>query len=90
MGIKFDSWVPNCHLERTGGLKFGSSVQDRHMLYASKKFLVDFNLVVAQAVRQTAKFNSPPNFPAVRYSVCGSHVSVCCKAKKFMDEIITI
>ena len=26
-----------------------------------------FNLAVVQAVRQTAKFNSPPNFPAIRY-----------------------
>ena len=28
--------------------------------------IVDFNLAVAQAVRQTAKFNSPPNFLAIR------------------------
>ena len=35
-------------------------------IYASKKFLADFNLAVAQAV-QSAKFKSPPNFPAIRY-----------------------
>ena len=31
-------------------------------IYASEKFLTDFNLVVAWAVRQTANFNSLPNF----------------------------
>ena len=36
-------------------------------IYANKKFLVDFNLVVAQAVRQTPKFNSPPNFLPIWY-----------------------
>ena len=35
-------------------------------IYASKKILADFNLVVAQANCQTAKFNSLPNFPALR------------------------
>ena len=33
-------------------------------MYASKE---DFNLAVAQAVHQTAKFNSLPNFPAIQY-----------------------
>ena len=33
---------------------------------AISNVLADFNLVDAQAVRQTAKFNSPPNFPAIR------------------------
>ena len=29
--------------------------------------LADFNLAVGWSIRQTAKFNSPPNFPAIRY-----------------------
>ena len=33
--------------------------------------LVDFNVVVAHAHCQTAKFNSMPNFPAIQYSVGG-------------------
>ena len=37
-------------------------------IYASKKFW-RINLAVAQAVRQFAKFNSPPNFPAIRYNI---------------------
>ena len=36
------------------------------MYICEKEILVDFNLAVAQAVHQTAKFNSPPNFPAIR------------------------
>ena len=65
MGIKFGSWVPNCHLKRIDRFKFGGSVQDHHVYICEKEILADFNLVVAQAVRQTAKFNSPPNFPAI-------------------------
>ena len=36
-------------------------------IYASRKFLADFNLAVVIIDRQTAKFNSLPNFPARRY-----------------------
>ena len=51
-----------------GGFKFGGSVQDHHMYMhiREKEILADLNLAVAQAVRQTAKFNSPPTFPAIR------------------------
>ena len=31
--------------------------------------LADFNLAVGWSIRQTAKFNSPPNFPAIRYTM---------------------
>ena len=31
--------------------------------------LADFNLAVGWSIRQAAKFNSPPNFPAIRYHV---------------------
>ena len=37
-------------------------------IYASKKLQRIFNLAVVEVDRQTAKFNSPPNFPAIRYS----------------------
>ena len=38
----------------------------RHYTLRVKIILVDFNLAVAT---QTAKFNSPSNFPAIRYSM---------------------
>ena len=41
------------------------SVRDRHMYVCKQETLADFNLVVAKADRQTTKFNSPPNFPAI-------------------------
>ena len=31
---------------------------------------MNFNLVVAKIDRQTAQFNSPPNFPAIWYIIC--------------------
>ena len=31
--------------------------------------LADFNLAAGWSIRQTAKFNSPPNFLAIRYAV---------------------
>ena len=31
--------------------------------------LADFNLVVGWSIRQITKFNSPPNFPAIRYPI---------------------
>ena len=38
-----------------------------HLESAQVKILADFNLVVVGAKCQTAKFISPPNFPAIRY-----------------------
>ena len=35
--------------------------------YRNNLILAVFNLVVGWLIRQTAKFNSPPNFPAIRY-----------------------
>ena len=32
-----------------------------------QEILADFNLAVAKVNHQTTKFNSPPNFPAIRY-----------------------
>ena len=55
-GIKFGGWVPNGHCKDIGGFKFGDSVRDCHSIYASKKFWQIFNLAVAQADCQTAKF----------------------------------
>ena len=37
-------------------------------IHASRKF---WNLAVVIIDRQTAKFNSPPNFPAIRYITGG-------------------
>ena len=65
-GIKFGSWVPNCHCKCIGGFKFGVLVWDRHT-YNRVRILADFNLAVAQADSQTAKLNSPPNFLAIQY-----------------------
>ena len=50
-----------------GRFKFGSLVRDRHTYICKYEILVDFNLVVAKLDHQTAKFNSPPNFPSIRY-----------------------
>ena len=38
------------------------------MYICEKEILADFNLAVVELDRQTAKFNSPPNFLAIRYS----------------------
>ena len=37
----------------------------------SDLILADFNLAVGWSICQTAKFNSPPNFPAIWY---GAHI----------------
>ena len=39
------------------------------MYICKYEILAHFNLAVAKVDRQTAKFNSPPNFPAIRYSL---------------------
>ena len=40
------------------------------MYICKYEILAHFNLAVAKVDRQTAKFNSPPNFPAIRYMMC--------------------
>ena len=55
--------------QNIGGFEFGGSVRDRHM-YICKgmyKILADFSLAVMKVDRQTAKFNSPPNFLPIQY-----------------------
>ena len=49
-GIKFGSWLPNCHCKRIGGFKLGDSVQDRHTYFG--RFLI------WRLLERTAK---PPN-----------------------------
>ena len=66
-GIKFGGWAPNRYCKNIGGFKFGGSVRDRHMYICKYEILAHFNLAVAKVDHQTAKFNSPPNFPAIRY-----------------------
>ena len=44
---------------------FGGTVQYRHMYVRKEKILADFNLMVSWSIHQTAKFNSPSDFPAV-------------------------
>ena len=46
-------------------VRYGIAIHN--ILYVSKKFLADVKLAVAQVDCQTAKFNSPPNFPAIQY-----------------------
>ena len=64
MAIKFDGWAPNRHCKNIGGFKLhvGGLVRDRHK-YICK--YAELNLVVAKIGCQTAKFNSPPKFPAI-------------------------
>ena len=40
-----------------------------YVYYASMKYWRIFNLAVAKVDHQTTKFNSPPNFLAIRYSI---------------------
>ena len=47
--------------------KFGGSVRGRHTYICKQEISAEFNLAVAKADRQIAKFNSPPNFPAIWY-----------------------
>ena len=68
--LKFGGWPPNCHCKNIGGFKFGGSVRHCHMYIGKFEILADFNLAVAKTDHQTAKFNSLPNFPAIRYLVC--------------------
>ena len=58
----FGGWVPIAISNVFVDLN-SDSVQ---MYIASKKFWWTFNLAVAKAVRQTAKLNSLPNFPAIQ------------------------
>ena len=59
--------IANC--ENIGRFKFGGSVRDCHTYICKYEILADFNLVVAKTDHQTAKFNSPPNFPAIQYTL---------------------
>ena len=85
--ILFGGWTLNHHCKNIGRFKFGGSVRDRHTYICKYETLVDFNLVVAKTDCQTIKFNSPPNFPAIRYNFYTSiikqnarlcTVSICC------------
>ena len=60
----------NGHYKNIGRFKFGSSVRDCHMYIRRYEILTDFNLAVVKVDHQTAKFNSPPNFPAIQYFGC--------------------
>ena len=57
---------PKRRFSHYSGLKFGGMVRYRHTYMHAEKFLADFNFGGLKAYRQTAKFNSPPNFPAIR------------------------
>ena len=49
------------------GFKFGGLVWDRHTYICEKEILADFNSAVI-IYAKPPKFNSPPNFPAIRYA----------------------
>ena len=53
-------------------IAFGSSLRDCHTYNNICKYeiLADFTSAVAMVDRQTTKFNSPPNFLAIRYPIC--------------------
>ena len=67
MGIKFGGWALNRHCKNIGRFKFGGSVRDHHTYIYKYEILADFNLAGCKLDHQTAKFNSLPNFPAIRY-----------------------
>ena len=47
--------------------------------------MADFNLAVAQEVRQTAKFNSLPNLPAIWYAKTIAKISSTCSPMFYME-----
>ena len=44
-----------------------------HTYIRAEGSLADFNLEVVKSDRQTAKFNSSPNFPVIRYPICNAY-----------------
>ena len=56
-----------------------ATTQRRHPLISTMNdfILADFNLAVGWSIHQTAKFNSPPNFPAIQYKKYLSHNFQC-------------
>ena len=67
--LNFGGWARNCHCKNIGGFKFGGLVRDRYTYICEYEISADINLAVAQADRQTAKFNSPPNFLTIQYII---------------------
>ena len=56
--------------------------------FAIANVLVDLNLAVARAVCQFTKFNSPPNFPAIRYDLSWELYTVLdCKSHDYCNII---
>ena len=41
----------------------------RIIIICMEDILSEFNLVVGWSIRQTAKFNSLPNFPVIQYNI---------------------
>ena len=61
MGIKFGGWVR---------ITIANILEDLNLVVRygiAIRICEQEILVVAQAVRQATKFNSPPNFPAIQY-----------------------
>ena len=69
VGIKFGGLAQNRYCKNIGGFKFGSSVRDHHT-YTSMRLgnFGGFQFGGWNIDRQTAKFNSPQNFQAIRYT----------------------
>jgi hypothetical protein len=57
------SLEPKDHTHQVTSINFASAK------YGNNLILVDFNLAVGWSIRQTAKFNSLPKFPAIWYTL---------------------
>ena len=58
------------------------------LIYHHGKILAEFNLAVRSQIRQSAKLNSPPNFPAVRYFLnCSGVCLQTCKCFRGMSPL---
>ena len=72
-------------------LRHSSILCARAHEHISAIILVDFKFGGLRAYRQTTKFNSPPNFMAIRYYIlkCLQHgkETVCCPVQAQLDTI---
>ena len=86
-GIKFGGWAPNITaIAKILNLAVRYRIATC-ILLCKYEILAHFNLAVAKVDRQTAKFNSPPNFPAIRY---GSILPFCMASDQFCPNSVVV
>ena len=68
VGIKFGSWVPNCHRRCIGGFKFGGSVWDCHTHYMQVRNFGAFQFGSCSGSPPNCQIEFPAKFSS--YMVC--------------------